>query len=111
MVYFLAIIVMIASVGLVLFGKGVLAARVNEREFNFIFFVQDNIQRLLLAIFGLACVAIVIYLDPLGWSVLVDAIGNYYSETLAGFLRYGSPAVVGLAIGGVTLILPSNGGK
>lgn len=105
--YLIAIIVMVAGVGLVLFGKGVLAARAMGQEFNFWFFVCDNAQRLMLAGFGLPCFAIVMYLDPLGWAVLVDAITEHYSEYLGGFLKYGAPSIIGIAIGGLSLIAPS----
>ena len=108
MEYVISIIVMLAGVGAVLFTKGVLAARANGDKFNFLFFVQDNGQRLALAAFGIAVAAVIIFLDPLGWQALVNAVESYYSKTVAEFLRYGSPALIGIALGGASLVFPTS---
>lgn len=108
MEYLISIVVMVAGVGAVLFSKGVLAARANGDKFNFLFFVQDNGQRLALSGLGIAVAAVIIFLDPLGWEALVNAVDAYYSKTVAEFLRYGSPALIGIAIGGASLVLPTS---
>lgn len=101
-----SIIVMLAGVGLVLYGKGILAARSADNAFNFVVFLSENTHRLMLAAFGIVVSATIIFLDPLGWQELVKAVGEYYSETLARTLQIGSPAIIGIAIGGLALMLP-----
>lgn len=107
MQYLTAVIVMTAGVGMVLFVKGVLAARSNNETFDFLFFVRDNRSRLSLSVLGILCAAVIMFLDPLGYEALTDAVRTYYSDTLANFLAYGSPAVIGCALGGLALMLPA----
>lgn len=99
-----AIFALLGGIGIIFFGKGVLTMRALGDSFNADFFYKDNKQRLIWALLGGFCFSVVIYLDPAGYSIMVGAITTHYSETLGNFLGYGSPTILGMAIGGATLM-------
>ncbi|MBX3288400.1 MAG: hypothetical protein KF855_03550 [Acidobacteria bacterium] len=107
MEYLISVGAMVGATIFILFVKGALAARSQNTQFDFFLFLQENKSRLWLAGLGLAGGSIVMFLDPLGFEVVIEIV-RYYSETTANALRFGSPAVFGATIAAVALLIPAS---
>lgn len=99
-IYFLQLLSMVIGTGLVLFGAAVRKSWEDGNSFSFPVFVQENLNRLVLALFGLLVVSLAIYIDPLG----LEAI----QSMLPVEVTIGAPIVTGVAIGGLCLIAKKN---
>jgi uncharacterized membrane protein len=96
----LQFLLMAVGACLVLWGKAVLKSRSDGDNFNFLLFLEQNFNRVLLMAFGLLVVALGMYLDPIGIAAAMN--------TLPIGIQLGSPIVIGVAVSGAVLIIPEN---
>jgi len=96
----LQMLLLLIGASFILFVKGVLKSRDDGDAFDFGYFIASNLNRLMLLAFGLIVVSLGLFFDPIG-------LESVLSQLPLG-VKIGSPLVIGAALSGVVLILPTN---
>lgn len=92
-------LLMVIGAGMIFFLKGVFEVRTTGDEFRFIHFLAKNSNRLALLALGLVLSSLGMYLDPAGLESLF--------ATLPVSIKVASPLVMGAALSGLVLVIPT----